>query len=138
MSPQRDGAAADEVKLFIDRDLWSRALDQALRDAGVPFVAHREMFDDDTPDADWLPRVAEERWVVVTRDQRIRYRRNEVDAVRRGRLHLFALSSGNLSAAESGRLLVAAWPRIQAAVRANAPPMLWSITRGGLIRQIGR
>lgn len=82
--------------------------------------------------------MAELRWVVVTRDQRIRYRRNEVDAVRRGRLHLFTLSSGNLSAAESGRLLVEAWPRIQAAVRENAPPMLWSITRGGLVNPIGR
>ena len=138
MSPQRDGAAVDEVKLFIDRDLWSRALDQALRDAGIPFVAHHEEFRHDTPDARWLPRVADQRWVVVTRDQRIRYRHNEVDAVRRGRLHLFTLSSGNLSAAESGRLLVAAWPRIQAAVRENAPPMFWSITRGGLVRQIGR
>lgn len=51
MSPQRDSAAADEFKLFIDRDLWSRALDQALREAGIPFAAHHEMFDHDTPDA---------------------------------------------------------------------------------------
>jgi hypothetical protein len=47
-----------------------------------------------------------------------------VGAVRRGRLHPFALSSGNLGAAESGWLRVAAWPRIEAEVRDHAPPMI--------------
>ncbi len=132
------GPTVNNIKLFIDRDLWSRALDAALREAGIPFVAHRELFADDVPDAEWLSRIAPLGLVVVTRDQRIRYRPNEVGAVRRGRLHLFALSSGNLGAAESGRLLVAAWPRIQAAVRDHAPPMLWTITRGGLVKPAGR
>jgi hypothetical protein len=132
------GATPGDVKLFIDRDLWSRALDTALREAGIPFVAHRDLFDDDVPDAEWLARIAPLRLVVVTRDQRIRYRPNEVGAVRRGRLHLFALSSGNLGAAESGRLLVAAWPRIEAAVRDHAPPMIWTLTRGGQVRPVGR
>lgn len=113
-------ATPGDVKLFIDRDLWSRALDTTLREAGIPFVAHRDLFDDDVPDAEWLARIAPLRLVVVTRDQRIRYRPNEVSAVRRGRVHLFALSSGNLGAAESGRLRVAAWPRIEAAVRDHA------------------
>lgn len=37
-----DAAAA--LTLFIDRDLWSRRLDAALREAGIPFVAHRDLF----------------------------------------------------------------------------------------------
>ncbi len=131
------GARLPGVTLFIDRDLWSKVLDAALREAGIPFVAHRDRFAHDTPDAQWLAAAAEHAWVIVTRDQRIRYRANEVAAVRRGRLHLFALSSGNLSAAETARIVVAAWPRIQAAVREHAPPRLWTIARSGQIRPAG-
>jgi hypothetical protein len=76
--------------------------------------------------------------VVITRDQRIRNRANELAAVRQAALHLFALTSGNLSAFETARILIAAWPRIQAAVRDNAPPMMWSITRAGEVRAIKR
>ena len=62
------------VTLFIDRDIWSKALDGALHAAGIPFVPHREVFADDVPDEQWIAAVAEHGWVVVTRDKRIRYR----------------------------------------------------------------
>ena len=38
-------------RLFIDRDTWSHALDAALRDAGIPFEAHRDHFAMDAPEA---------------------------------------------------------------------------------------
>lgn len=43
--------------LFIDRDLWSRRLDAALREAGIPFVAHHVYFKPDTPDVTWISEV---------------------------------------------------------------------------------
>jgi hypothetical protein len=54
------------------------------------------------------------------------------------RLFIFALTSGNLSAAQTAEIVVAAWPAIQRAVRDTAPPMLWSITRGGIVRPLKR
>ena len=131
------GSAAD-ITLFIDRDIWSYRLDDALRSAGIPFVAHREHFADDTADPEWIAAVGDRGWVIVTRDRRIRYRANEVAAVRRGRLHMFALTSGNVSAAETAAIVVKAWPAIQRAVAATAPPMMWSITRGGEVSPIKR
>ena len=77
-------------------------------------------------------------WVVLTGDKRIRTRPNELAAVRKAALHMFALTSGNLTAAETARILVAAWPRIQAAVVDTAPPMMWSITRSGDMTRINR
>ena len=62
--------------LFIDSDLWSRRLDAALREAGIPFVAHRDLFADDTPDVDWIAKVGRRSLVVLTRDQEIRRRPN--------------------------------------------------------------
>ena len=79
--------AAAEIQLFIDRDTWSRVLDSTLRDAGVPFVTHREHFTHDTPDVDWIAEAGRMGWVVVTRDQHIRRRANELAAVREARLH---------------------------------------------------
>lgn len=124
--------------LFIDRDAWSHRLDQALRAAGIAFVAHREHFDDDMPDPDWLTQVGQHGWIVLTRDQRIRNRPNELRAAREARLHVFALTSGNLSAAETVEIVLAAWPAMQRAVANTEPPMFWSITRGGIVKALKR
>ena len=126
------------ITLFIDRDIWSHRLDATLRAEGIPFVAHRDHFADDTPDAEWIAAVAERGWTILTRDRRIRYRANEVAAVRRGRLHMFALTSGNVSAAETATIVVKAWPAIRHAVATTPPPMMWSITRGGGVAPIKR
>jgi predicted nuclease of predicted toxin-antitoxin system len=119
--------------LFIDRDLWSRRLDAALRDAGIPFVAHRDLFAHDTPDVEWIAEVGRRGLVVFTRDQEIRRRPNELAAVRAARIHLFALTSGNLSAAETAALCVTAWPVIQRAVARHEAPAIFSITRGARV-----
>lgn len=124
--------------LFIDRDLWSRRLADALREAAIPFEAHRDHFADDVPDPQWLLAVGRHGWTVLTRDQRIRHRPNELAAVRQARLHVFALTSGNLSAVTSAEVVLAAWPAIRRAVSETEPPMLWSVTRGGVVRALKR
>lgn len=42
-------------RLFIDRDTRSPAPDAALREAGIPFEAHRDHFPMDAPDPLWIP-----------------------------------------------------------------------------------
>jgi predicted nuclease of predicted toxin-antitoxin system len=129
---------APAVTLFIDRDAWSRKLDELLRGAGIPFVAHREVFAQDARDEDWIVEVGRRGWVIVTRDQNIRRRPNERAAVERAAVHLFALTSGNLSANETAALIIQAWPAIQRAVQSTPAPALWSVTRGGDVRPIRR
>ena len=133
MSTAAPPDAAAAFTLFIDRDLWSRRLDAALREAGIPFVAHRTLFADDTPDVDWIAEVGRRGLVVLTRDQEIRRRPNELAAVRAACIHLFALTSGNLSAGETATLCVAAWPAVQRAVTRHPAPAIFSITRGARV-----
>lgn len=121
-------------RLFIDRDAWSHVLDAELRAAGIPFVAHRDLFRPDAPDAEWIAEVGRQRWVVITRDQNIRRRPNELRAVRAAGLHLFALTSGNLSAAETARVIIKAWRSIQQHAASTPAPALFSISRGGDVR----
>lgn len=124
------------ITLFIDRDTWSRVLDRDLRAAGIPFVAHREVFAHDTPDAEWIAEVGRRGWTVVTRDQNIRRRPNELRAVRDAGVRLFALTSGNLSAAETAATIIKAWRAIQQQVAGTSAPALFSVSRGGEVRLI--
>jgi hypothetical protein len=59
--------------LFIDRCAWSRRLGEALATADIPFVAHHDRFAPDAPDEEWLAGVANQGWLVLTRDKNIRY-----------------------------------------------------------------
>ena len=122
MSTAAPPDAATALTLFVDRDLWSRRLDAALREARIPFVAHRDLFAGNTPDVKWIAEVGRRGWVVLTRDQEIRRRPNELAAVCAARIHLFALTSGNPSADETAARSIAAWPAVQRAVARHAAP----------------
>lgn len=122
--------------LFIDRCAWSGRLGDALAQASIPFVAHRDRFVGDAPDAEWLAAAADQGWLVVTRDQRIRYKANEQAAVVRARLHLFALTQGGLSAAETAAIVVRAYPAMVRHAQATEPPAFFSITRSGEVNRL--
>ncbi|MCZ8110981.1 MAG: hypothetical protein O9321_08880 [Rubrivivax sp.] len=77
---------------------------------------------------------APQAWLALTRDQRIRHRPNEIAAVRAARLHLFVLSSGNLGAADTGAIAVAAWTAIQRGAASREPPAVWSVSRSAQVR----
>lgn len=75
-----------------------------------------------TPDADWIPRVAANRWLIVTRDSRIQDHRAELEAVRVHGAKLIALAGrdavGRWSQLE---ILMCQWRRIEALVGAPGP-----------------
>lgn len=120
--------------LFIDRDTWSHLLDRELRAAGIPFVAHREVFKPDTPDSERITEVGSRGWTVITCDKNIRRRPNELRAVRAAGVRLFALTSGNPSAADTATAIIKAWPAIQREVGRTPAPALFSVSRGGEVR----
>ena len=108
--------------LFVDRCAWSRVLGDALRKAEIPFVAHHERFTHDAPDDEWLSGAAQQGWLVVTRDQRIRYKVNEQQAAVRAGLHLFVFTQGGLPAAR-GRVVPALRPGLGLARGLRIPKM---------------
>ncbi len=108
--------------LFIDRCAWSRRLDEALRQAGIPFIAHRERFVPACPDTEWLTVAGHEGWIVITRDQAVRRKPNELQVFRDAKFIPFALASGNATAEDTARLLVGLYPRILRKAEAATPP----------------
>ncbi len=90
-------------EFFLDRSLGGRDVAAALRDAGWIIRTHVEVYgdrDQSVQDVEWLELCGREDWPVLTMDRRIRYRPTEIAAVRRHRVKAFALTSGNLTAAE--------------------------------------
>lgn len=133
-----DASPPELFTLFIDRDAWSGKLDAALRQANIPFEAHRDHFAHDTPDPDWLRAVGAKGWLVLTRDQNIRRKPDELAVLREAGIILFALTSGNLSAQETADIVIQAWPKMQRIATETSPPAIFSITRGAEIRKIER
>lgn len=122
--------------LFIDRCAWSAALGRALNEARIGFVAHHAQFAHDTPDETWLAAAAHQGWLVVTRDQRIRYRANELAAMKRARLHVFVFTQGGLTGVETGSILVRCHPAMLRQAAQVAPPAFFSLTRSGEVNRL--
>jgi hypothetical protein len=119
--------------LFIDRDAWSRVLGERLTEARVAFVAHRDVFRPDGADVEWIAAVSSNGWLAVTRDQNIRRKPNEIEAIRQSRALVFVFTSGNLSATDTASLLLKALPRMYRASEAERRPALYSIRKDGSI-----
>jgi hypothetical protein len=102
----------------------------ALRAAGVEIRVHDELFPQGTQDVVWLAEAGANRWVVITRDDRIRYNQLEKQAVLAAKLRFFSLTSSSLTGDEAGALLVSALGRISRQCR--------RYSKGGFIAKISR
>jgi len=80
----------------------------ALRDAGVEIRVHDELFPQGTEDVVWLREAGANGWIVITRDDRIRYNQLEKQAVMAARLRFFSITSSALTGEEAGSLILSA------------------------------
>jgi hypothetical protein len=80
----------------------------ALRSAGADVKVHDELFPQGTEDVVWLSEAGAHRWVVLTRDDRIRYNKLEKQAVLAANLRFFSITSSSLTGDEAAALLVSA------------------------------
>ncbi len=122
--------------LFIDRCAWSRKLGEALYTAGIRFVAHHQKFAPACTDVEWMKAAGREGWIVLTRDQAIRRKPNELKAFREAKLIMFALASGNASAEDTARLVVRLYPKILRKAQSAKPPAMFSVTLAGGINPV--
>jgi hypothetical protein len=88
--------------------LGRKKVPDALRAAGVEVRVHDELFPQGTEDVVWLNEAGAHDWVVITRDNRIRYNQLEKEAVLAARLRFFSVTSSSLTGDEAAALLVSA------------------------------
>jgi hypothetical protein len=97
---------------FIDRSLGRIDVPNALHKAGHQCELHDDHFSPGTPDNVWLAEVGARTWVVLTKDERIRYRPLELQALRNAKLRAFILVCGNVRGADTADILLKAMSRI--------------------------
>jgi PIN like domain len=134
---KRPSAASSGSKLperlvfFIDRSLGKKIVAQALRKIGETVEIHDDHFAPDAKDEDWLAEVGKRGWIVLTKDDRIRYRVTERTALTSSRVRAFVLTSSQLHGAEMAAAFVNALPRIKRLIAKHAPPFICRVSRSG-------
>src|SRR5438105_13106354 len=73
----------EQLTFFLDRQLGRHKMAGILRAADLKVEVHDDHFAQDAPDPEWLAAVGKNNWIVITRDERIRYRVAEKQAMRR-------------------------------------------------------
>ena len=126
----------EKAVFFIDRSLGKNTVAQPLRDAGLKIEVHDDNFAQDALDQVWLTEVGRRRWYVLTRDERIRYRRLETDAVRSARVGMFVVVSKNLTGPQTAQVIVDALGRIRRFIGSHRRPFIAKIYRDGRIEAL--
>ena len=130
-----DGDPDGLPELFLDRSLGRRQVPDLLRAAGLRLRTLSEVYgiptDEDVADVDWLELAGTQGWVVLMKDERIRYRPAERRAVVDHKVMAFCLTSGNLRAQQMAGLFLSSIEAITTACR-NPGPFLYAVSTGGL------
>lgn len=89
-----------------------------------------------TPDAEWLGRAGSEGWIVLMRDQRVRHRALELQALRIAKVGAFVLTAGQATAASTAVVIVAKLPKMLNIFRSERKPFLYTLSPGGTLSRV--
>ncbi len=92
---------------------------------------HLSHFARGAADQEWLPKVGENKWILLTADKRIRYNMLEKKALSECKVKEFVFASGNLSGAEMAAALEQAIPRMIQLCAKTEAPFVAAITTAG-------
>jgi uncharacterized protein with PIN domain len=132
-SAASSGSKPPEFVFFIDRSLGRKIVAQALREIGETVEIHDDHFAPDAKDEDWLVEVGKRGWIVLTKDDRIRYRTTERTALASASVRAFVLTSSQLQGAEMAAAFVKALPKMKRVLAHYAPPFISRVSRIGKV-----
>jgi hypothetical protein len=133
---KRDQDPLEHAVLFIDRCLGKKSVASPLREAGLHVEVHDDHFPQDAKDEEWLPVVGERGWLVITRDDRIRYHALEAAAARGAGVGMLVVVSKNLTGPQTAEILLKAMERIRRFLTKHRPPFMVKIYRNGSIQRL--
>lgn len=114
---------AAQPEFLADRSLGRHRLIETLREAGLIVWTLADVYGEEvaqeTEDVECIRRAAEEGWAVLCKDDRIRRRPAERDALTKGSVRVFCLMNANLGFAEQAAYFMTNRNRI---LQASAKP----------------
>ena len=100
---------------------------------GLAVEVHDDHFARDEEDRVWLQAAGERGWVILTKDQRIRYRPLELGALRTSGARVFVLTAGNVRGIEIAGVFLAALPKMIRLLRSHAGPFVARVSGSGKV-----
>ncbi|MBI5836276.1 MAG: DUF5615 family PIN-like protein [Candidatus Eisenbacteria bacterium] len=116
---------------FLVEESLGRRVAEQLRSAGFDVVCQIESTRTGIPDEEVFKLASENRWVVLSKDSRTRYRTIERQAIADFRLAVFQLAHGNLTAQEMADAFIAARSLMGRILRSSPPPFVVGLNRHG-------
>jgi PIN domain-containing protein len=123
----------EPLVFFIDRSLGRKIVAEALREVGETVEIHDDHFAPDAKDEVWLIEVGSRGWIVLTKDDRIRYRVTERTALASANVKVFVLTSTQLQGSEMAAAFIKALPRIKRVCANHRSPFLARVSRNGKV-----
>jgi len=109
-----------------------------LRGADLNVEIHDDHFAQDAPDEQWLMVAGQKGWIVVTRDERIRYRAAARQAIHRAKVRMFVVvAHGHLRIESVADIFLKALPKVRSITASQEPPFIAKIWRDGSVEVIG-
>jgi hypothetical protein len=122
--------------LFLDRSLGNHHVAVALRASGAQVEIHDDHLSQDATDDEWLTLAGRHGWVVLTKDNRIRYRPLEKRSLLSAGLCAFILTPASMTGPEMASAFVAALPEMRRLVGSRPGPWIAGVSRNGSVRMI--
>jgi len=120
---------------YVDESIFSNALVAALTDAAIAFDRVGITVPFGAPDEVWLSHCGKHSYLALTRDQRIRYRALEKQALIRHRVACFTFTQGQATAMQSAARIIELAPKMIAIANSQPWPLLYTFgLAGGLAK----
>jgi len=127
----------EQLTFFLDRQLGRHKMAGILRAAGLKVEVHDDYLPQNATDPEWLTLAGKNGWIVVTRDERIRYRVAEKQAIRRAKVRAFVIvAHGDLRIEEIAEILLKALSKVESIAVQEKPPFIAKIWRDGNVAVI--
>lgn len=96
---------------------------------GAQVIIHDDYFPQDTPDPVWLHEAGLKGWIVLSKDNRIRYRANELLALNSAKVLAFILIAANATGAEMADIFVKAHKKMITIADIEKRPAIYTLGR---------
>lgn len=126
----------EQYTFFVDRSLGKHLVASALRSAGVMVEVHDDHFSPDATDEHWLAEAGRRKWIVLTKDIRLRYHPREKKALLRHGARAFILTARDLKGEEMAAAFASALPRIQRFLKTHTEACIVAVSRDGILRVV--
>lgn len=134
-SGRRRGNGPPDPEFLIDRSLSQRSLPAALREVGLTVRTLAEVYGEqdaqEAQDSEWLALAGARGWVVLCKDDHIRRRPAELQAITDGKVRVFCLTNAQLTfAVQAERFLMHRHRIIQASRKPG--PYVYGVYEDGI------